>query len=125
MISRIKVNTSPPRRPLLGVRGFFARSRHGCQEMVTSTIATIYEWPRWLRLKDAAKYSALGPDRLKKLAKSGDIVGFPDPEDGRGAAKGDGVWIFDRQSIDDYRLGQAGDGPVRLAVLAGRKRLGI
>ena len=58
--------------------------------------------PRWLPLKAAAKYSAIGRHRLKSLARDGAIAGFPDPDSGRGD------WIFDRLSIDKYREAQAG-----------------
>ena len=57
--------------------------------------------PRWLKLKEAARYSAIGKNRLKKLAQGGEIVGFSDPDSKRGD------WIFDRQSLDQYRLNQA------------------
>jgi hypothetical protein len=42
--------------------------------------------PRWLKLRDAAAYSAIGLNRLVALADSG---------------RKD--WIFDRVSIDQYR----------------------
>ena len=58
--------------------------------------------PRWLKLKDAVLYSAIGKERIKQLALVGEIVGFSDPDSGRGD------WIFDRESIDQYRLNQAG-----------------
>jgi hypothetical protein len=57
--------------------------------------------PRWLKLKAACQYSALGKARLIDLAQQGQVRGFQDPESGRGD------WIFDRLSIDEYRLGQA------------------
>lgn len=81
-------------------------------------------WPRWLRLTEAVRYSGLGKDRLKSLARSGRIVGFPDPEDQRGRT-GKGVWVFDRESLDAFRLGQAGLEPVKRAVLEGRRRIGL
>ncbi|MBW2623500.1 MAG: hypothetical protein JRD68_11400 [Deltaproteobacteria bacterium] len=40
--------------------------------------------PRWLPIKSAAFYSAIGKDRLKELVESGEIVGFKDPTDKRG-----------------------------------------
>ena len=58
--------------------------------------------PRWLKLKEAIRYSAIGKNRLKQLAQGGEIVGFSDPDSGRGD------WIFDRESLDQYRLNQAG-----------------
>ena len=58
--------------------------------------------PRWLKLKEACRYSAIGKDRLKKLALAGEIIGYSDPDSGRGD------WIFDRESLDQYRLNQAG-----------------
>lgn len=60
-------------------------------------------WPRWLRKKNAAKYSAIGQKRLIQLAKDGVIVGFPDPD------HGNHHWIFDRYSLDAYRKAQAAD----------------
>ena len=56
--------------------------------------------PRWIRLKDAMAYSSIGRDRLKELAQSGHIRGFKAPDNRRGD------WIFDRQSLDEYRLSQ-------------------
>ena len=52
---------------------------------------------RWLKLKPAARYSAMGTQKLKRLAKDGEIIGFPDPDSKRGD------WIFDKRSIDSYR----------------------
>lgn len=65
--------------------------------------------PRWLRLADAARYSGLGKARLKELALAQEIVGGQDPGDRRGR-HGDGTWIFDRESIDRWRLRQLGGG---------------
>ncbi len=62
--------------------------------------------PRWIRIKDAARYSSIGEKRLKSLARAKDnpIVGFPDPTSRRG---GKPEWIFDRESLDQYRKMQA------------------
>ena len=69
-------------------------------------------WPRWLKLKDTAKYSATGQKRLIQLAKDGVIVGFPDPD------HGNHHWIFDRYSLDGYREAQAADsGSLRLKAI--------
>ena len=54
--------------------------------------------PRWLGVKQAVVYARLGKEKLKKLAKEGKIKGYADPESKRGD------WIFDRKSIDQYRL---------------------
>ena len=54
--------------------------------------------PRWLRLKQAALYSSIGQKKLKQLAEAGDIAGYSDPNSKRGD------WIFDRESLDSYRL---------------------
>lgn len=62
---------------------------------------TILEWPRWLKLKTAAAYSAIGQKRLIELAESGNIRGFQDPDSRRKD------WIFDRFSLDKYRDSQA------------------
>lgn len=53
---------------------------------------------RWAKLKPAAQYASIGQKRLKALAKSGKVVGYKDPESGRGD------WIFDLRSIDRYRI---------------------
>jgi hypothetical protein len=72
---------------------------------------------RWIKLRAAAAYSAIGRSRLKQLARSGEIVGFPDPESGRRD------WIFDKNSLDAYRLNQSGAGFVRQKSLAILKSL--
>jgi len=56
---------------------------------------------RWLKLKEAALYSSIGRKRLVQLAENGKVTGFQDPDSGRGD------WIFDRQSLDEYRLIQS------------------
>ena len=71
--------------------------------------------PRWLKLKDACLYSGIGKKRIKNLAESGEIRGFQDPDDKRD------TWLFDRESIDSYRLNQA-DAPT-IAALEVLKRL--
>jgi hypothetical protein len=60
--------------------------------------------PRWLKLIDAVRYSGLGKMRLKELAMTGEIIGGQDSGDRRGGSEG--TWIFDRLSIDRYRLRQ-------------------
>ena len=75
----------------------------------------IRPWPRWLNVREAAEYSAMSPQRLKRLAQSGEVVGFPDQEDRRGP-HGEGRWIFDRKSLDSYREGQAGEGEIAEAL---------
>ena len=55
---------------------------------------------RWIKLDAAARYSSIGTKKLKQLAKDDKIVGFKDPDSGRGD------WIIDRNSLDDYRLSQ-------------------
>jgi len=74
-------------------------------------------WPRWLSLKQAAEYAHLGQKRLKELAREGLISGNPDPENGRGD------WIFDRESLDAYRLSQLNCQV--MAEAETRRRLGI
>ena len=65
--------------------------------------------PRWLKLIDACRYSGIGKARIKRLAKDGAIRGFVDPDDKRD------TWLFDRESIDEYRLKQA-DAPTVAAL---------
>lgn len=57
--------------------------------------------PRWIKLIPATKYSSIGKDRLKALAKKGVIIGFSDPDNKRGD------WLFDKESIDNYQLKKA------------------
>jgi len=57
---------------------------------------------RWLPLREAALYSAIGKHRLIAMAQDGRVKGFQDPDDKRR------TWIFDRESLDSYREGQAG-----------------
>lgn len=56
---------------------------------------------RWIKLIQASQYSSIGQKRLKELGKKGIIRGFPDPDSKRKD------WIFDRESLDNYRLNQA------------------
>ena len=60
-------------------------------------------WPRWLSLKLAAKYSNYGEKKLIELAQTTPpkIRGFRDPELGKNP------WVFDKDSIDLYRLEQS------------------
>jgi hypothetical protein len=67
----------------------------------TENTPIIYSGARWLKTLPAIVYSSLGRHQLKKLAKIGAIIGYPDPDNKRGD------WIFDRESIDKYRLRQA------------------
>lgn len=60
-------------------------------------------------------YSALSKRRLIQLCLDGEILGYQDAGDRRGP-KGDGVWIFDRVSIDSYHLRQSGQDQAKLAV---------
>jgi len=59
-------------------------------------------YPSWMKLKTAAYYSGVGKERLKDLARDGHIKGFQDPDSRRGD------WIFDKNSLDQYRENQAG-----------------
>lgn len=87
--------------------------------------------PRWLRLKDAARYSALGEKRLVSLAKEGLIREYQDRTSRRGikgaaSRNGEivGEWIFDRLSLDEYRLAQAEDQIVNQTAAGVLARLG-
>jgi hypothetical protein len=53
---------------------------------------------RWMKLKEAAAYSAIGKQRLVKLAEARDVRGFKDSDTG--------YWIFDKLSLDNYRESQ-------------------
>ena len=54
--------------------------------------------PRWLKLTAAIKYSGYGRAQLLNLVNKGLIKGYQDPDSKRGD------WIFDKRSIDEYRL---------------------
>jgi len=56
--------------------------------------------PRWMKLKQAAIYSSIGQKDLIHLARSKRIAGFQDKN------LETKPWIFDRESIDQYRAGQ-------------------
>lgn len=57
--------------------------------------------PRWLKLKQAAIYSSIGQNKLIKLSQIGKLLGFQDTDSKRKD------WIFDKRSIDKYRLNQS------------------
>lgn len=59
-----------------------------------------FSMKRWLTLKEAAEYSAIGKHRLIAMARDGRIKGFQDDDSGRHE------WIFDRLSIDTFRENQ-------------------
>ena len=63
-----------------------------------TTPVILYTGARWLKLLQASVYSAIGQHKLKELAKKGIIIGYSDPDSKRGD------WIFDRESLDKYRL---------------------
>ena len=52
--------------------------------------------PRWLKLSAACKYASINKERLKQLAVDNQITGYQEFE------RGD--WIFDKESLDSYRL---------------------
>ena len=58
---------------------------------------------RWLKLKQATKYANYGKTKLMNLAMEGKIKGYQDKESKRGD------WIFDKKSIDEFRLQQFED----------------
>jgi hypothetical protein len=67
---------------------------------------------RWIKIKEAAQYSAIGIHRLKELGRSGIVKGFQDPDSKRGD------WVFDRDSIDAYREAQCSPVGAREKALA-------
>lgn len=73
---------------------------------------------RWIKLREATKYSAIGKARLMQLAASGVIRGAKDCDSKRGD------WIFDRLSIDEYRDAQMTHDGIQekaLAILHGER----
>lgn len=57
--------------------------------------------PRWLKLKPAALYSSIGQKELIKLVENKKVAGFQD------SSLKTKPWIFDKTSIDNYRIQQA------------------
>jgi hypothetical protein len=82
---------------------------------MTLTTTKKLAYPRWMDLKTAAWYSSIGQKRLKELAGSGVVYGYQDPDDGRNG------WIFDRESIDRYRMSHTNKAKtIALEILKGR-----
>lgn len=67
-------------------------------DILAAKIAEKIFTPRWMKISVATRYSGYGESKLKALAKEGLIRGYQDPESKRGD------WIFDKESIDKYRL---------------------
>ncbi|WP_024333071.1 hypothetical protein [Desulfotignum balticum] len=67
-------------------------------DILATKIAERIASPRWMKLTAAVKYSSYSRAQLIELAERRDIVGYPDPDSKRGD------WIFDKESIDEYRL---------------------
>ena len=62
-------------------------------------------WPRWLPIKEAARYSGLSPATLRKLAREGEIYA---------RNLNGGKLLFDRESIDDFMLRDRAEIKARL-----------
>jgi len=62
-------------------------------------------WPRWLPIKEAARYSGLSPSTLRRLAREGEIYA---------RNLNGGKLLFDRESIDDFMLRDRAEIEVRL-----------
>ena len=67
-------------------------------DILAAKIAERITIPRWLKLTAAVKYSGYGRPKLIELAEQDKIIGYQDPDSLRGD------WIFDKESIDEYRL---------------------
>ena len=67
-------------------------------DILATKIAERITTPRWMKLTAAVKYSSYSRAKLIELAERRDIIGYPDPDSNRGD------WIFDKESIDEYRL---------------------
>ena len=76
---------------------------------VAEHISPLASGARWLKIKYATVYSAIGKDRLKEMAADPlcCIVGFADPD------LKTGEWVFDRVSLDEYRTNQYRFGKAR------------
>ena len=70
-------------------------------------------WPRWLPIKEAARYSGLSEKTLRRLAKDGEIYATQSP--------GGGKLLFDRESIDEYLLREKARLKAHLDLIRDRK----
>ena len=70
-------------------------------------------WPRWLPIKEAARYSGLSEKTLRRLAKDGEIYAVESP--------GGGKLLFDRESIDEYFLREKARLKAHLDLIRDRK----
>ena len=66
---------------------------------------------RWLNTKEAMASYKIGKDRLKRLARNGEIKGFQDKED-------HGKWLYCRYSLDAYRDNQIGQLELKAAAIS-------
>jgi hypothetical protein len=64
------------------------------------------DWPRWMTLDMAVRYSPFGEKVLKQLAKQGHIRG------NKVIYLKSKKWVFDKFSIDEYINGFMGDEKV-------------
>lgn len=53
---------------------------------------------RWVGIREAAKFADLSPDRLRKLAQDGHIIGYKDPDHKLNR------WTFELSSIQAYKM---------------------
>jgi hypothetical protein len=67
---------------------------------------------RWMKLRFAATYVGINKKKLKQLAEDGEIVGYPDPDNQRGD------WVFDRNSLDEYRINQRKEFELKVVELS-------
>jgi len=67
-------------------------------DILAAKIAERISTKRWMKLSAAVFYSSYSRAQLLKLAQRKDIIGYQDPDSERGD------WIFDKESIDSYRL---------------------
>ena len=61
-------------------------------EAVQEALKATPMWPRWLPLKEAARYAGISTKKLRQLVEQGEIR----------AKRLEGKWIVDRLSIDEF-----------------------
>ncbi len=82
-------------------------------DILAAKIAERIITPRWMTIKQAAAYSNIGQKRLKSLADTGEIAGYQEDT-------GRGDWIFDKDSIDEYRSRPLAETNVRFQKILDR-----
>ena len=71
----------------------------------------------WWPMSKVVSHFGIGKKKLKELAASGEVEGYPNPHFRRGGGKNsEGEWFFSVKSLHEYHLRMGGFGHGRGAV---------